>query len=1498
MKKSKKWRLPLIIIILALTFYNIFPTLFYYSKPLRSQVNEKMAKNIAHKSIDRILSLEGFSIKWIKSFCNLINVNPNSIKINQDSLEMQVEFTKVEDARKFKKFLPKAGSLINFSPAQLSLSKQEKEGEGKVVFLQRQIPSIEKNINKESLFSFGYKKDDKGLITDFFKEIVFDRTNEIANCIVRSSETGNLVDHILSTNDKKQITSLARQMFDFLDIFPENSEITKRYFNSFLNNFTNDKAKQHESFLAILAEYKKDIKLEKNQDQLGANKSLNKNEDLIYFLEEKLKKNKDLIISDFSELQLNNDGKLFEQVDLKGFNPFIKNIKINWNEEKIYLIFHEDVGAYLNSKASKSDSFNIKKLKVDQLIINEIARISNKVDEQLFPVNNDFFININELNSSRSFLKLDLEQIANKYQKAVISLIEKRWEPKHAELQSDVFPIYDWETYCSLPEKDKQFCLVTYSACLDKTNFSKNDFIKSNSIYIFAKGIGQIFEKYIDNLNSEESKSFKEDFFDNLASTLQSYGFIGYKGNVLSDNKNINDFVFEKENYYQPVLSATREHFVVKGSKKYAILEFSDVEQRMLMDNKVDTAIHEELLKWKDAHNLEKVSIDPNVQYEVPAPVKNVFLSNILLSCKKYLRGDERKIIHWGLDLSGGKSVQIELRDQNNKIVKNESDIKQGINELYNRVNKMGVSEVNIRKAGNNIALDFPGATNLSASELIKASTMFFHVVNEKFTINNKSLADSVNRFLQDIWNEAIVTNKKEIESINLIAYKHLYGEDGNRDSPMPRSDAAKILYENGLRLAHPSNDATDCQFDTNLSKIAIFRNDSVSTKWNEQAYPFLIVFNNYTLEGPDLENIYSSYDPSQGNYLSFGIKKNKSNFSNEKIKPREALCSWTSYFSKEGDLKKNKLDEYNSAGWRMAVILNDSIISSPHLKANLNDKAMISGNFSQREVTQLVSDLKAGSLSFTPKILSEKNISPELGKQERHRGIMSMAIAFIFVAVAMIFYYRFAGVIASIALIFNLLFMWAILQNLNATLTLAGIAGIILTVGMAVDANVLIFERMKEETKAASSLITVIKEGYRKAFSAILDSNITTIIAALILLNFDAGPIKGFAITLIIGIASSMFSALFMTKYFFLNWGKRQATYSKLKMSDFIKGRDFNFLNKSKWLIGFSCFIMIIGGLFLLKNNKTSILGMDFNGGYELNICLDKEGGNDYRKLIEDALVKSGASSMDFQIREMNNKNNLRILFGKNMESLHSPFYGMPLQQSKPNFIYNYENNPRIEWIVTSLEKANLPIAKESLESLETSWTSISGQMSDNMRNNAIVGLLLAFAGIFIYISFRFEFKYAISAMICLFHDVLIAISMICILNRLNVPIQIDLHCIAAIMTIIGYSLNDTIIVFDRIREDLKSFRKSKPFKSIINNALNITFSRTIITSGTTFLVLIPLILFGGNTIFGFSLVMAIGVIFGTMSSIFIAAPLVLFFSRTSKKASVNVKYNFIGEK
>jgi SecD/SecF fusion protein len=379
-------------------------------------------------------------------------------------------------------------------------------------------------------------------------------------------------------------------------------------------------------------------------------------------------------------------------------------------------------------------------------------------------------------------------------------------------------------------------------------------------------------------------------------------------------------------------------------------------------------------------------------------------------------------------------------------------------------------------------------------------------------------------------------------------------------------------------------------------------------------------------------------------------------------------------------------------------------------------------------------------------------------------------------------------------------------------------------------------------------------------------------------LIQFDSGPIKGFAVTLIIGIVSSMFTALFMTRYFFAGW-VRNPEHKQLSMAQFLKETHIDFLGYAKSAIIISLIVMAIGTFFFIQERKT-FFGMDFTGGYSLTVDLEEKVDKpNYRLEATNALLDHGATLSDIQVRELSRPNQLRIQLGTSMDEKGHPFYQMPeVNPADGKYTYDYQRDPRLNWVVDTLQASNLPIQPSQLSILQKNWTVMTGQLSDAMRNNAMIALGVALIAILIYITFRFEFKFAIGAVIGLIHDVIITVGFLALFHALGFPVQIDLQVIGAIMTIIGYSLNDTIIVFDRIREDMHVLRRMK-FRDIINHALNVTLSRTIMTSGTTLLVLITLVLLGGHSIFSFSLVMTIGVFVGTLSSLFIASPVMLYF-------------------
>ncbi|QSH40994.1 protein translocase subunit SecD [Lentisphaerota bacterium ZTH] len=539
--------------------------------------------------------------------------------------------------------------------------------------------------------------------------------------------------------------------------------------------------------------------------------------------------------------------------------------------------------------------------------------------------------------------------------------------------------------------------------------------------------------------------------------------------------------------------------------------------------------------------------------------------------------------------------------------------------------------------------------------------------------------------------------------------------------------------------------------------------------------------------------------------------------------------------------------------GRQLAIVLDDKLYCAPVIRdAITTGSAEISGNFSNEEAKNISDALVSGSLPFQIRVEGIFDTDPTLGVANVQNGIWAGIFALAIVMAFMIFYYLRAGVVAVIALGVNIILVLGALAAFDATLTLPGIAGIILTIGMSVDANVLIFERIREELERKKSLQTAIELGYSRAFITILDSNLTTLFTALILMRVGTGPVKGFAVTLSIGILTSMFTALFLTRLIF-DYIDRVHPFKGMKMLTFVRNPKIDFVGLRKYAFTLSG-VLIVASLLVFGAKGKTMFGVDFTGGTQITF--------DYQKRVpvnkvEDTLKKAGYEaqvSYKTSASQVDNKK-VEILIRKNikLEKTGSGEAVSPKEQ------------------IAGMLNKTYPASKFS----GGQETSIGGLVGYEFTKSALLAIGLAFLGIIIYISIRFEFAYAIASIIALIHDVIVATGIFVACGN-----EVSLSVVAAILTIIGYSLNDTIVVFDRIREDVRQ-EKGLSYKQIINLSINQTLSRTTLTSFTTALVLIILYFFGGIAINDFVFVMLLGVIVGTYSSIFVASPIVAFWHR-----------------
>ncbi len=523
----------------------------------------------------------------------------------------------------------------------------------------------------------------------------------------------------------------------------------------------------------------------------------------------------------------------------------------------------------------------------------------------------------------------------------------------------------------------------------------------------------------------------------------------------------------------------------------------------------------------------------------------------------------------------------------------------------------------------------------------------------------------------------------------------------------------------------------------------------------------------------------------------------------------------------------------------RLAIVLDGKIHSAPQMKEHIpSGKAVITGNFTYDEASDLALVLRAGALPAPVVVAEERSVGPTLGQDSVKRGIIATLCGFAGVIILIAVYYLLSGMIAVFALLLNMVIIMGAMAAFGASLTLPGIAGIILTIGMSVDANVLVFERIREELRTGKTTRSAISSGYHRAFGTILDANITTLITALLLFYFGTGPIKGFAVTLSIGIISSMFTALFVTRvvFDFLTRNKRELN---LKMFSVIPSEPkINFVSKRFIAFALSLIIIGIGSVsFYMRGEER--YGIDFTGGMLKQVK--------FKSPIDIAVIRDALSEhgvIDAQIQTFGDQKSNEIIIRTKGET----------EDAVDNAL-------------------NALIGEDNYEILRVER--VGPAVGSDLRKKAVKAIIFALLAILLYIGWRFRsVKYGFAAIAALFHDVLIAAGMLALTGR-----EFSLPIIAALLTIVGYSLNDTIVIFDRIREDLKLMRKST-LTEVINKSVNQTLSRTLLTSVTTLLVVLFLFIFGGQVINDFAFTLLVGVIVGTYSSVYVASPLLIGWS------------------
>lgn len=828
-----------------------------------------------------------------------------------------------------------------------------------------------------------------------------------------------------------------------------------------------------------------------------------------------------------------------------------------------------------------------------------------------------------------------------------------------------------------------------------------------------------------------------------------------------------------------------------------------------------------------------------------------------------------------------------ELRDRVNyestnedvlKVLKEEAEnaIDNSFNILRNRIDKFGVSQPNIQRMENSglIVIELPGVKEPErVRKLLQGTaslefweTYDFNEIFSSFIAANSKLAEiqeAIDATAAPAADSSVVedvTAKKDTASDDLMAKLK---ETEGKDTIAANADMAKKSPL--FNILRPNVDMQSQPLAGPVAGMAHYKdtariNEILKMDQIRALFPADVKFL-WGVKSP-------KWDESESLYELYAIK-----VTNREGKAPLDGGAITDANNAFGDQKgaaevDMEMDTEGARVWArltgenigkcIAIVLDNYVYSAPRVISEIKGgRSQITGDYTINEAKDLANVLKSGKLPAPARIIKEELVGPSLGKEAINAGLNSFFFSFLIVLLYMVFYYsRSAGLVADFALLTNLFFMMGVLASFGATLTLPGIAGIVLTMGMAVDANVLIFERIREEIRAGKGLSLAIKEGFSNALSAIIDGNVTTLLTGIILYIFGSGPIRGFATTLVIGILTTLFTGIFITRLIILWMEKRNMNlmFSTKMTGNLFHGLKIDFIGMRKYAYGFSAVILLIalGSLAIRGLNP----GIDFLGGRSYVIR--------YEKPVSTVTVAAEMKKVfgeSPEVKTIGNANQVKITTKYKIAS------------DDPNV--DNEVDSLIFQGSKSFIDANVAFT-DFQENYKQSSIKVGPTIAHDIKRDAFIAVIAALIAIFLYILIRFRhWSYSAGAVASLAHDSLFTIGMFSLLYfRVPFSLEVDQSFIAAILTIIGYSINDTVIVFDRIREYTTLHPKRSRMENI-NNAINDTLSRTFSTSFSTLVVLIPMFFFGGETIRGFIFALIIGIGIGTYSSIFVATPL-----------------------
>lgn len=788
---------------------------------------------------------------------------------------------------------------------------------------------------------------------------------------------------------------------------------------------------------------------------------------------------------------------------------------------------------------------------------------------------------------------------------------------------------------------------------------------------------------------------------------------------------------------------------------------------------------------------------------------------------------------------------------------------------MERRINQFGVSQPNIQKdmSSNRIYIELPGVQD-EATVIAKlkstANLQFYEVFNKEEI--QAQLAQANTLSLQE---EIVLALEEEVADTNAVAAKADSSKVTKADSSKIAKTATPVSKQTGLLTILTGGGGATIGLSTleNKEKIdKILAREDIKRLWPE-GLKFMWSANAESTGGGKVRTyqLFAVKIPQNGKAKVGGSDISTSNVS---IDPTYGAITVNVTMTGSGSEKWAEMTGDN-VGKSVAITMDDVVYSAPVVRGVINGGSTeISGNFTREEAENLSGLLNGGSLPAPCVIKDQSKVGPTIGAENSRAGLISFGIAFLAVFVYMYFYYGKGGFVANIALAVNVVFIFGCLASFGAVLTLAGIAGIVLTIGTAVDANILIFERIREEQAKGADTKSAVFTGFNKALPSIIDANVTHLLVAIILKTFGTGEIASFATTLIVGIFTSVFSAIIISKLIISSMVEKgkPVSFSTKMSKGLFHNFHFDWIGKRKYFYIFSISVTILGVVALVARGLNP--SVEFTGGRTISVHLAKEANIEAIKAnLEKVFVENGKVA-SVEVKTKSNNYNVEILTNYKLA----------------------DDNATAE--VTAKLKEGLEMGKATMgdyKVLESRM--ISNSVAQEMLQSSTVAIGLALIAIFAYILIRFgQWQYSIGAIVGLAHDVMFTISIFALLHGI-MPFNMDVNqaFIAAILTVIGYSMNDTVIVFDRIREDLNHSGKEEDHAKVINHALNTTLSRTVNTSMILFVVLLIMFIFGGPAIKGFLFALLIGVLIGTYSSLCVATPILVDFN---KKLGINRRF------